>query len=335
MDQRRNDDTNGNSQNNDDNQNNIDDSVHSLSLQQLLDHLNRNDFNPYSRVLHDTFHRQLQGGPALLATPTLQMAGCIFHVRQWYEILHLIFQGLQNDSSDGSVVDGLRLFYSHYLDFHRVASDPAVAHFYTYQTRFGESVPDPVQLTQLDRAVFGRLEDGSLMNSIRRQSSRTNNEVLELSSSSDESSNGPSLRERNVAYTRRQLVSQFNYLESHGHFDRRDRRSRIPFKPLPPGPVRPARMVLSEARMRLSERNMASNTISASSSTRTTSAPHSSVSTNSATHEVGNQFSYVDDSIMSSNSVRSFGGRRNRFAAKYHPKAKPPRPNPDASDEDN
>ena len=135
-------------------------------------------------------------------------------------------------------------------------------------------------------------------------------------------------RERNVTYTGRQLVSQFNYLESHGWFDRRDRRSRIPFKPLPPGPVRPARM-------RQSERNMASNTISASSSIRMTSAPHSSVSTNSATHEVGNQFSYVDDSIMSSNSVRSFGGRRNRFAAKYRPRPKSPRPNPDAPDEDN
>ena len=298
--------------------------------------MNHNDVNPYHRVLYDTFHRQLQGGPALFAEPTLQMLSCIFHVCQWYEILHLIFQGLQNDSSDGSVVDGLRLFHSHYLDFHRVASDPAVAHFYRNHTRFRESVPDPVQLTQLDRAVFGRLEDGSLMNSLRRQSSRTNNEVLELSSSSDDSSNGPSQRERNVTYyTRRQLVSQFNYLESHGHFDRRDPRSRIPFQPLPPGPVRPARMVLSEARMRLSERNMASNTISASSSTRTTSAPHSSVSTNSATHEVGNQFSYVDDSIMSSNSVPSFGGRRKRFAAKYCPKPKPPRPNPDASDKDN
>ena len=330
MDQRHNDDTNGNSRgmNRDDNQNNIDDSLHSLSLQQLLDHLNRNDINPYSRVLYDTFHRHLQGGSPLFEEPTLQMLSCIFHVRQWYEILHLIFQGLQNDSSDGSVVDGLRLFHSHYLDFHRVASDPSVAHFYRNHTRFRESVPDPVQLTQLDRAVFGRLEDGSLMNSLRRQSSRTNNEVLELSSSSDESSNSPTQRERNVAYTRRQLVSQFNYLESHGHFDRRDRRSRIPFKPLPPGPVRPARM-------RQSERNMASNTTSASSSTCTTSAPHSSVSTNSATHEVGNQFSYVDDSIMSSNSVRSFGGRRNRFAAKYRPKPKSPRPNPDAPDEDN
>ena len=131
-------------------------------------------------------------------------------------------------------------------------------------------------------------------------------------------------------------------MESHGWFDRRDRRSRIPFIPLPPGPEPPAWM-------RQSERNMASNTISASSSTRTTSAPHSSVSTNSATHEVGNQFSYVDDSIMSSNSVRSFGGRKNRFAAKYRPKPKPPPPGyvppprmsaqpgpiPDAPDKDN
>ena len=240
----------------------------------------------------------------------------------------MIFQGLQNDSSDGSVVDGLRLFHSHYLDFHRVASDPSVAHFYRNHTRFRESVPDPVQLTQLDRAVFGRLEDGSLMNSLRRQSSRTNNEVLELSSSSDESSNSPTQRERNVAYTRRQLVSQFNYLESHGHFDRRDRRSRIPFIPLPPGPEPPAWM-------RQSERNMPSNTISASSSTRMTSAPHSSVSTNSATHEVGNQFSYVDDSIMSSNSVRCFSGRTKKSAAKHRPRPKSPRPNPDAPDEDN
>ena len=193
MDQRRNDDTNGNSRNNDDNQNNIDDSLHSLSLQQLLDHLNRNDINPYSRVLYDTFHRHLQGGPPLFPEPTLQMLSCIFHVRQWYEILHLIFQGLQNDSSDGSLVDGLRLFHSHYLDFHRVASDPAVAHFYRNHTRFRESVPDPVQLTQLDRAVFGRLEDGSLMNSLRRQLSRTNNEVLELSSSSDDSDSDSSV----------------------------------------------------------------------------------------------------------------------------------------------
>ena len=196
MDQRRNDDTNGNSRgmNRDDNQNNIDDSLHSLSLQQLLDHLNSNGGNNYLRVLHTAFHRQLEGGWARSdEMRTLQMTSCIFHVRQWYEILHLIFQGLQNDSSDGSVVDGLRLFYSHYLDFHRVASDPAVAHFYTNHTRFGESVPDPVQLTQLDRAVFGRLEDGSLMNSIRRQSSRTNNEVLELSSSSDDSDSDSSV----------------------------------------------------------------------------------------------------------------------------------------------
>ena len=164
------------------------------------------------------------------------------------------------------------------------------------------------------------------MNSLRRQSSRTNNEVLELSSSSDESSNSPTQRGRNVAYTRRQLVSQFNYLESHGHFDRRDRRSRIPFKPLPPGPVRPARMRQSII-----------------------SAPHSSVSTNSATHKVGNQFSYVDDSIMSSNSVCCFDGRKKRFAAKYRPKPKPcppgyvppprmsaqPGPIPDAPDKDN
>ena len=184
-----------NGMNHNDNQNNINDSLSSLSLQQLLDHLNRNDFNPYSCVLHDTFHRQLQGGLALFATPTLQMAGCIFHVCQWYEILHLIFQGLQNDSSDGSVVDGLRLFHSHYLDFHRVATDPAVAQFFTNRTRFGESVPDPVQLTQLDRAVFGRLEDGSLMNSLCRQLSRTNNEVLVLSSSSDDSSNSPNGRD--------------------------------------------------------------------------------------------------------------------------------------------
>ena len=108
-------------------------------------------------------------------------------------------------------------------------------------------------------------------------------------------------RERNVPYTRRQLVSQFNYLESHGHFDRRDRRSRIPFIPLPPGPVRPAPMRQS-----------------------TTSAPHSSVSTNSATHQVCNQFSYVDDSIMSSNSVCYFGGRTKKSVAKRCPKPHPP-----------
>ena len=259
------------------------------------------------------------------------------HVLQWYQLCHLLFQGMRNNSRhSGSLVDGLRILHSQYLEFHRVATHPLMIEYWGSNFLDGRGIGTPIQLSQLDRAVFRRLEDGSLMNSLRRQSSRTNNEVLELSSSSDESSNGPSQRERNVTYyTRRQLVSQFNYLESHGHFDRRDRRSRIPFKPLPPGPVRPARIVLSEARMRLSERNMASNTISASSSTRTTSAPHSSVSTNSATHEVGNQFSYVDDSIMSSNSVRSFGGRRNRFAAKYCPKPKPPRPNPDAPDKDN
>ena len=66
-----------------------------------------------------------------------------------------------------------------------------------------------------------------------------------------------------------------------------------------------------------------------------TSAPHSSVSTNSTTHKLVNQLSYVDDSIMSSNSVCCFGGRKKRFAAKYCPKPKPPRPNPDAPDEDN
>ena len=137
MDQRRNDDTNGNSRNNDDNQNNIDDSVHSLSLQQLLDHLNSNGGNNYLRVLHTAFHRQLEGGWARSdEMRTLQMTSCIFHVCQWYEILHLIFQGLQNDSSDGSLVDGLGLFHSHYLDFHRVATDPAVAQFYTNRTRF-------------------------------------------------------------------------------------------------------------------------------------------------------------------------------------------------------
>ena len=70
-----------------------------------------------------------------------------------------------------------------------------MAQYYTNRARLGESVPDPVQLTQLDRAVFGRLEDGSLMNFLRRQSSRTNNEVLELSSSSDDSSNSPNGRD--------------------------------------------------------------------------------------------------------------------------------------------
>ena len=95
-------------------------------------------------------------------------------------------------------------------------------------------------------------------------------------------------------------------------------------KLLPPGPVQPAPMRQS-----------------------TTSAPHSSVSTNSATHQVCNQFSYVDDSIMSSNSVCYFGGRKKRLAAKYCPKPRPPGyvqpprmseqpgPIPDAPDEDN
>ena len=59
-------------------------------------------------------------------------------------------------------------------------------------------------------------------------------------------------------------------------------------------------------------------------STSINSAPHSSVSTNSATHKVGNQFSYVDDSIMSSNSVRYFGGRTKKLAAKRRPRRPPP-----------
>ena len=106
----------------------------------------------------------------------------------------MIFQGLQNDSSDGSLVDGLRLLHSHYLNFHWVVIDPAVAQFYRNSTAYRNSVPPPVQLTQLDRAVFGRLEDGSLMNSICHWLSTTDNEVEVLSSSSD-SSNSPNGRD--------------------------------------------------------------------------------------------------------------------------------------------
>ena len=125
----------------------------------------------------------------------------------------------------------------------------------------------------------------------------------------------------------RNRVKQCNYLNSHGFFGRRKKRASRPQpqpRPLPADSFRPPRMSSQPGPIP-----------DAPDSTSTTSAPHSSVSTNSATHEVGNQFSYVDDSIMSSNSVRSFGGRRNRFAAKYRPRPKSPRPNPDAPDEVN
>ena len=115
-----------NGMNDDDNQNIIDDPLLSLSLQQLLDHLNCcNSRNCYLQILHEAFQRQLQGDPLQI----LQMVGCIAHVCQWYEILHLIFQGLQNNSSDGSLVDGLRLLHSHYLDFLCLVTDLTVAHF--------------------------------------------------------------------------------------------------------------------------------------------------------------------------------------------------------------
>ena len=61
------------------------------------------------------------------------------------------------------------------------------------------------------------------------------------------------------------------------------------------------------------------------------SAPHSSLLTNSTTHESVNQSSYVDDSIMSSNTIcaassanmsyiQYFGGRTKKSAAKHCPR---------------
>ena len=60
-----NDQRNSNNDINDDDDLGIDninyDSLSSLSLQQLLDHLNSNGGNNYLRVLHTAFQRQLQG----------------------------------------------------------------------------------------------------------------------------------------------------------------------------------------------------------------------------------------------------------------------------------
>ena len=76
-----------NGMNHNDNQNNIDDSLISLSLQQLLDNLNSNSGNNYLLVLHTAFQCQLQGGwPQSLQTRTLQIAGCIGHVCQWSQL---------------------------------------------------------------------------------------------------------------------------------------------------------------------------------------------------------------------------------------------------------
>ena len=66
-----------------------------------------------------------------------------------------------------------------------------------------------------------------------------------------------------------------------------------------------------------------------------TSAPHSSVLTNSTTHELVNQSSYLDDTIMSSNTIcaassanmshmKYFGGHTKKSAAKRHPRTPPP-----------
>ena len=110
----------------------------------------------------------------------------------------------------------------------------------------------------------------------------------------------------------RNRVKQYNYLNSHGFFGRRKKRASRPQpqpRPLPADSFRPPMMSSQPGPIP-----------DAPDSTSMTSAPHSSVSTNSATHEVGNQFSYVDDSIMSSNSVRCFSGRTKKSAAKRRPR---------------
>ena len=110
----------------------------------------------------------------------------------------------------------------------------------------------------------------------------------------------------------RNRVKQYNYLNSHGFFGRRKKRASRPQpqpRPLPADSFRPPRMSAQPGLIPDDPDSTSMN-----------SAPHSWVSTNSATHKVVNQFSYVDDSIMLSNSVRYFGGRTKKSAAKRRPR---------------
>ena len=188
MVQRRNDDTNGNNQNND---------VLSppLTLEELL--LFINSYNGNLERNYESYLRRYQNLPNDDDSNTdtsNDQPRSYMHVLQWYQLCHLLFQGMRNNSRhSGSLVDGLRILHSQYLEFHRVATHPLMIEYWGSNFLDGRGIGTPIQLSQLDRAVFRRLEDGSLMNSLRRQSSRTNNEVLELSSSSDDSDSDSSV----------------------------------------------------------------------------------------------------------------------------------------------
>ena len=88
------------------------------------------------------------------------------HVLQWYQICHLLFQGMQNDSRhSGSLVDGLRILHSQYLEFHRVATHPLMIEYWGSNFLDGRGIGTPIQLSQVDRDIFRMLTDGSLPNS--------------------------------------------------------------------------------------------------------------------------------------------------------------------------
>ena len=88
------------------------------------------------------------------------------HVLQWYQICHLLFQGMQNDSHcSGFLVDGLRILHSQYLELHRVVTHPLMIEYWGSNILDGRGIGTPIQLSQVNSDIFWMLADGSLPNS--------------------------------------------------------------------------------------------------------------------------------------------------------------------------
>ena len=160
MDQRRNDDTNGNNRNND---------VLSppLTLEELLSFIN--SYNGNLERNYESYLRRYQNLPNDDDSNTdtsNDQPRSYMHVLQWYQICHLLFQGMQNDSRhSGSLVDGLRILHSQYLEFHCVATHPLMIEYWGSNFLDGRGIGTPIQLSQVDRDIFWMLTDGSLPNS--------------------------------------------------------------------------------------------------------------------------------------------------------------------------
>ena len=160
MDQRRNDDTNGNNQNNDD-------LSPPLTLEDLLSFIN--SYNGNLERNYESYLRRYQSLPNDDDSNTdtrNDQPRSYMHVLQWYQICHLLFQGMQNDSRhSGSLVDGLRILHSQYLEFHRVATHPLMIEYWGSNILDGRGIGTPIQLSQVNSDIFWMLTDGSLPNS--------------------------------------------------------------------------------------------------------------------------------------------------------------------------